>query len=224
MLLSTTFGQSLYEVHAVQAGEGGGLWVTFLTSAFVQGEKECYAVYEVEVLVRIERRVIAQHRRIVRLYSTRDERPINQNVLSWSFEALPSHARWEVLVWDSLRQTATMQSGTFSKDKWAIPFPEWGAGVSPDMLTPTLTVLYHLPAGIYLGQAALYQSESTLPELKRFLSIEERRFTLHASGGWDTLRLNWRVEELPAGAYLVGLYLYRGEALLYQSFYSVRRR
>ncbi len=200
------------------------MWITFPTSAFIQAEKECYAIYEVEVLVRMDQRVLAHHRRIVRLYSTNDERPTNRNVLFLSFDTLPSHARWEVLVWDPLRQIATLQSGTFSKDKWAIAFSEWGAGVSVGILTPTLMILYRLPAGIYLGQAALYQSASTLPELKRFLSIEERRFTLHASGKWDTLRLSWRMEELPPGAYLVGLYLYRGEALLYQLFYSVRRR
>jgi hypothetical protein len=85
-------------------------------------------------------------------------------------------------------------------------------------------IWYSVPSGTYLGQAALYQAESSLPQLTRYLSIEERRFTLQAPRGYDSVSLRWRVPELPAGRYLIGLYLYRGEALQFQAYYPALRK
>lgn len=224
MPLSMTCGQNPFEVQAVRIAGESRIWLLFSPGAYIQGDGYCYAIYEVELLIRRDRRVYAQYQRTVRLRSSPAEQPENENVLSWAFSDLPADAQWELLVRDAMRHTTAYQRGTFSEGRWAVAFSEIGRGFITGELRASLLVLYRLPPGVYLGQAALYRSASALPELKQYLSIEERRFTLRATGGWDTLRLGWRVEELPPDAYLIGLYLYRGEALLYQTFYSARRR
>lgn len=59
-------------------------------------------------------------------------------------------------------------------------------------------------------EVALYQAESSLPGLKRYLSLQEQRFLGVKSPGIDTLRLAWRKAELVPGEYLIGIYAYRG--------------
>lgn len=224
MLLSTTCGQNPFEVQAIHTPGESRLWVTFSPAAYLQGEGYCYAVYEVELIIRSGKRIYASVQRTFHLRGSLEEQPADKNTFSWAFPELPSDAVWEVLIRDVVRRTVAFRGGSFASERWAVAFSESGKGLTIGELTPSLLVLYRLPPGVYLGQAALYRSASALPELKQYLSIEERRFTLRASGGWDTLRLAWRVEELPHDAYLMGLYLYRGEALLYQTFYSARRK
>ncbi|MCX8111607.1 MAG: hypothetical protein N3E49_00195 [Bacteroidia bacterium] len=224
MLLNTTFGQNPFEVQAVRSPSEAYLWILFSPASYIQAEGYCMGRYDVEILVRNQQRPYVYHRRSLFLRSTSAELPETSNLFSWKLPPLPETASWEVVVWDQQTRRVFFQTGSFSSEQWAVAFSEVGQGFASGVLLASLMVLYHLPAGTYLGQAALYQSASTLPELRRYLSIEERRFTLHASGRWDTLRLNWRVEDLPSNAYLIGLYLYKGEELQYQYFYSVRRR
>lgn len=224
MPLSTTFGQNLFEVQAVYKHGSARLWLLFSPSAYIQIDTLCYAAYQVEILIRDSTRVYGQYRHTVHLYSSSDEIPRSNNLLSWTLADLPFPIRWEVTVWDALRQRVAFQSGTFSSDQWAVIFSKIGAGYDRTTLSASTEVVYFLPNETYIGQAALYKERAALPELRQYLSIEERRFTLRGQEGWDTLHLYWRVEDLPPGAYLIGLYLYKGEALPYQAFYSVRRK
>lgn len=222
MPLNMIYGQSLFEVKTLYTPFESRLWILFLPEAYLQGDTGCYAFYEVEILIRDSLRVYSRQVRYLRLFSTYSEMPSNQNMWSISLVKMPPHLQWEVIVWDRERRWGTSQRGTFSKEGWALSLFRHGEGYTIRNLTESQLVIYTLPSATYLGQAALYKGESSLPELTRYLSIEERRFTLQASGKWDTLRLSWRVKELPAGAYLVGLYVYQGENLYSQSFQSVR--
>ncbi|MCX7763967.1 MAG: hypothetical protein N2253_03610 [Bacteroidia bacterium] len=218
------YGQFPFETQAIFFPGDSRLWVLFSPAAYIQGETYCFASYTLELTIREGNRIYAYHKRTFFLQSTSDETPTSNNLFSWRLLNIPSTASWEILLWDEIRRQAFFRSGTFVSGQWAVAFSQVGMGFVQGRLSQTLTVLYRLPTGLYLGQAALYKSASTLPELKQYLSIEERRFTLQGKDKWDTLKLHWRPEELPLGGYLIGLYLYRGEALLYQFLYSVRRK
>ncbi|MCS6896011.1 MAG: hypothetical protein NZZ60_07715 [Bacteroidia bacterium] len=224
MLLSTTFGQSPFEVQALYRNGSARLWLLFLPAAYVQGDSLCYAEYHIEVLIRDGVRVYGHYHRRVYLYASSVELPQSNNLFSWNLSGLPFPLQWEVVVWDAARQSAVSRSGIFSSDQWAVLFSQNGRGYDRASLSASMEVVYHLPNDTYIGQAALYKEEAALPELRQYLSIEERRFTFQARNAWDTFHLYWRVEDLPPGAYLIGLYLYKGEELAYQAFYSVRRK
>jgi hypothetical protein len=73
-------------------------------------------------------------------------------------------------------------------------------------------------------EVALYQAESKLPGMQRYLSLQERRFLGVKTQRVDTLRLDWREEELRAGEYLIGVYAYRGNSVAAEAFYRVFKR
>ena len=225
MLLSTTFGQnnpcSLQWIYSPEATE---VWLVFEPGAFIQGPTGCYAHYEVELIVRDSVQVYGRLLRRLTLLSTSEEVPLQPNILQARWPKLPVGVKWEVVIWDLEQRQAHFRQGHLSAQAWQANFFRVGAGYTTDQLGAEQLWLYRAAPGIYLGQAALYQAESSLPELTRYLSLQEKRFSVRATAGIDTLRLLWQQEDLPPGRYLIGLYLYQGEEPRYQAFYPVRRR
>jgi len=129
-------------------------------------------------------------------------------------------------VWDVARQQLFYQEGTLPahEESWALLVCEENPGGYTGTLTASQRLWLAIEPGTYLGQAALYQAESSLPELTRYLSIEEKRFTLQASAPLEGYTFSWGVTDLPRGSYLIGVFLYQGEELRYQAYYPVRRR
>jgi len=73
-------------------------------------------------------------------------------------------------------------------------------------------------------EVALYQAESSLPGVKRYLSLQEQRFVGVGKREIDTLWLSWREAELLPGEYLVGIYAYQGRKVIAEAFYQVVRK
>lgn len=218
MLLNMTFGQKPFEVYTIHHSMESRLWCLFSPTLYIQAGDSCYGRYEIELLIRDSIRVYFWGRRTVCLYSTKVEEPLTSNLITWEFKGLPPSAQWNMTVWDMERFCFYERFGSFALDRWAVIFSEIGAGYTAERLTPSQMIIYLLPEGTYLGQAAVYRRESALPGLRQYLSVEERRFTLRTQAKWDTLRLSWHIEELRFRDYLLGLYLYQGESLRYQAF------
>ncbi|MCS7189053.1 MAG: hypothetical protein RMJ66_04990 [Bacteroidia bacterium] len=221
------YGHNLFEVRWIIGPFATHLWLVFEPAHYVQASEECIAQYEVEVFLRDSSRVYAYSRKTLRLKSTLQELPTTPNFAHFKWENIPSHSiQWEISVWDLERYVNTLQKGFLPppKESWSVSLFYWGKGVNSSSLNPSHLCLYSVPKGTYLGQVALYHAESSLPELTRYLSIEERRFTINASGELDTLQLYWRVRDLLPGRYLIGFYLYKREELVYGAFYPVLRK
>ncbi|MEN2993297.1 MAG: hypothetical protein ABDH91_07060 [Bacteroidia bacterium] len=225
-LALTSYGQNPFEVIARADGQRLRLWVLFSPSAFVQYPNFCRGEYLVEVLL-LRARSVAYHlqRRFLGL-STPQEEPLGPNYLFWDLPKPPEAETYQVIIWDVARQRVFYEKGDLqaAQREWQVSFFPIGKGLSRNELAAEQLCLYRVAPGFYLVQAALYQGETTLPELTRYLSIEEQKLTVYGTGKWDTLRLRWRSEGLPKGAYLVGLFFYREDQLAYQALYPVRLR
>ncbi|MCX7607141.1 MAG: hypothetical protein N2170_07765, partial [Bacteroidia bacterium] len=206
MLPNMTCGQNPFEIRWLAAEGFCQLWLFFSPAAYIQGEVNCYARYEVEVIFRDSLQIYHRIVRTLSLSSTPDEIPLCPNHFSWETHLSTSTLTWEILVWDTERRISFYRKGPPSPNPESriVSFFLTGNGADPALLTSRQSCLYRFPPGLYLGQAALYKGEASLPELTRYLSIEERRFTLEATGKIDTLYLSWRTEELPSGRYLLG--------------------
>lgn len=224
MLLNTTSGQNPCNVQWIYSPEAAEVWMVFEPGAFLQGPEGCYAYYEIELTLRDSVRVYGRFLRRLAFQSTSQEVPRTPNLLHARWPNLPPGLKWEVLVWDAERKQAYFYQGSLNPQAWQVSLFRIGAGYTTEQLTAEQLWLYRAASGTYLGQAALYQAESSLPELTRYLSLQERRFSVKASMHIDTLRLIWQQGDLPPGKYLIGLYLYQGEEPRYQAFYPVRRR
>lgn len=225
MLLSTTFGRSPFEVRVFPTAQETLLWLFFSPSEYIQREHTCSASYEVEFLVRDSLRIYYRLVREVYLESDEQEVPLTMNVMTWRVPLFSAGLKWEVLLWDKERQHSFWKEGFFSTPSTPIisVFMQ-GKGYSLEDFTREQVIEYIMPKGVYWAEVALYRGEQSLPELVRYLSVEERRLTLQATGQWDTLRLYWRPEEFPPGQYLIGIFFYRGGRLCQEWLHPVRRR
>ncbi|MCS6790041.1 MAG: hypothetical protein NZ580_03585 [Bacteroidia bacterium] len=225
MLLSTTFGRSPFEVRVLPAAQEALIWLFFHPSEYIQREHSCSASYEIELIIRDSLRIYYRFVRDVYVESSGEEVPLTMNTLSWRVPLRSAGLKWEVLLWDKERHQSSWKEGFFSA---ALP-PVYsvflqGKGYSLEDFTREQVIGYVLPKGAYWAEVALYRGEQTLPELIRYLSIEERRFILQATGTWDTLRLSWRPEEFPAGRYLVGIFFYQGGRLCLEWLHPILRK
>lgn len=224
MLLSTTSGQNPLSLQWIYSSQAAEVWIVFEPGSFLQGPEGCYAHYEIELTLRDSVRVYGRLLRRLRFYSTSQEIPRTPNLLHIRWPELPPGLQWEVVVWDVERRQAYFRQGYIDPQAWQVSLFRIGEGYTAEELSAEQLWLYRAAPGAYLGQAALYQAESSLPQLTRYLSIQEKRFSVQASTDIDTLRLRWQEEDLPPGKYLIGLYLYQGEEPRYEAFYPVRRR
>lgn len=228
MLPNTTFSQNPFEVRWLRTDPVLYGWLLFSPAFFLQGEGICFAHYQVTIILRDSLRVFAQYNKKLSFTSTTYEEFLQPNLFSFHAR-LPlgsTTPRWEVCVYDEERHQVYYETGTLASPTraWAVSFFQEGLGWHTNLLSEKQVWYYSVPAGTYLGMAALYGAERSVPELTRYLSIEERRFTVRATGQIDTLWLDWLSQELPPGRYLIGLYLYAGEKPLFQAFYPVRRK
>ncbi len=226
MLPNTTCGQNPCEVRFLRSRDTLLIALFFSPGAFVQADSVCYGMYEVTLILRDSLRVQVHRKAHLLLSSTPDEKPLTPNYLLWGYEPLPKGTKWEVEVWDVARQQFFYQQGTLPahEESWSLLVFEEGPGGYISTLTASQTLWLTPEPGTYLGQTALYQAESSLPELTRYLSIEEKRFTLQASAPLEKHTFSWGITELPRGSYLIGIFLYQGEELRYQAYYPVRRK
>ncbi|GIV22707.1 MAG: hypothetical protein N3A68_06570 [Bacteroidia bacterium] len=223
-----TFSQNPFEVRWLRTDSVIQGWLLFSPASFLQGQGICFARYEVTIILRDSLRVFAQYNKKLSFTSTIYEELLQSNILSFPTR-LPfsdTALRWEIYVYDEERYKVYYETGTLPPPTvaWEVSFFQEGLGWSINALSDKQVWYYSVPAGTYLGMAALYVAERSVPELTRYLSIEEKRFTVRATGGIDTLWLEWLTKELPPGRYLIGLYLYAGEKPLFQAFYPVRRK
>lgn len=226
MLPSTICGQNPCEVRFLVSRDTLVMALFFSPAAFVQVDSLCYGEYEVEVILRDSFQVRVHRKAHLQLSSTSEEKPLTPNYLVWGSRPLPRGMKWELWVWDAQRLQGFYQQGHLPphEEGWSLLVSEEGQGGHLRILTASQRLFLAIEPGTYLGQIALYQAESSLPELTRYLSIEEKRFTLQASAPLAGHTFSWRIMDLPPGFYLIGVFLYQGEELRYQAYYPVRRR
>lgn len=226
MLPSTTCGQNPCEVRFLVSRDTLLIALFFSPGAFVQADSVCSGAYEVTLILRDSLQLRVHRKARLLLSSTTDEKPLTPNYLLWGYAPMPEGTKWEVEVWDRERQQLFYQQGSLPpyEESWSLLVFEEGPGGHLATLTAAQHLLLAIEPGTYLGQAALYQAESSLPELTRYLSIVEKRFTLQTSAPLEKYALSWGITELPRGSYLIGVFLYQGEELRYQAYYPVRRR
>ncbi len=222
---STTSGPKPYEYHLLQAPPHLILILAFSPEAFIQKGDSCVGRYQIRLTIWEGRSLRFSGERRLTFYATSAGRPHSPNLYAWHIPITLSAAplAWLLECWDMEQNQVWIDADTFKASSFRplflgcegtlCSFSEILSQTQILLTSPTPTV-----------EVVLYQTESKLPGVQRYLSLQERRFVQVKTARPDTLRLNWRKDELKAGEYLIGIYAYRGNTVVAEAFYRVLKR
>ncbi len=218
-------GPKPHEYHFLQTADQWILTLSFSPEAFLQKSDTCVGRYQIRLTLWQGNHLLFSGERQLVFYASRTGIPDPSNLYTWP---LPIETPSTPLTWllechdTELHQTwvdsDTLRPGSF---KPLFLSCEGKLCSFSEILSYTRIILTS-PAPIV--EVVLYQAESKLPGVQRYLSLQERRFLRVRTAQLDTLSLDWRKEELNAGEYLTGIYAYRGKAVVGEAFHRVTMR
>jgi len=222
---STTSGPKPYEYHLLQGPPDPVLILNFSPEAFFQKGDSCEGRYQIRLTIWEGQSLRFSGERHLTFYATSTGLPHSPNLYAWHIPITPSSGplTWLLECWDIELKQAWIDTDTLKASSFRPLFLgcEGTLCSFSEILSQTQIILTS-PAPIV--EVVLYQAESKLPGVQRYLSLQEQRFLQVKTTRIDTLRLNWRKDELKAGEYLVGIYAYRGNSVVAEAFYRVLKR
>jgi len=222
---STTSGPKPYEYHLLQAPSHLLLTLAFSPEAFIQKGDSCEGNYQIRLTLWAQQSLCFSGERRLTFYATSTGLPYTPNLYTWHIPITPSSTplTWLLECWDTQQNQVWIDADTLKAGSFKPLFLgcEGTLCSFSEILSQTQVILTS-PTPIV--EVILYQAESKLPGVQRYLSLQERRFIRVKTAYADTLRLNWRKDELKAGEYLIGIYAYRGNLVIAEAFYRVFKR
>lgn len=221
---STTFGPKPYEGRLIETSRHLVLILAFSPEAFIQKGAYCEGRYQVRLTLWQGQHLLFWGEKRLTFRASSTGLPDSSNLHVWALPVPPSaRLRWTLECWDIEQSRAWMESDTFQPGAFQPLFlsSKGTLGSFSEILAQSAIILI---SPTPMVEVALYQAESKLPGMQRYLSLQERRFLGVKTQRVDTLRLDWREEELRAGEYLIGIYAYKGNAVAAEAFYRVFKR
>ncbi len=222
---NTTFGPKPYEHRFLQAPQGLTLTLVFSLEAFTQKGDSCEGHYQIRLTLWEGQSLRFSGEKRLTFYATSTGLPHTPNLSAWEIPIDPIDAplTWLLECWDLERKQAWVEVDTLKPGSFEPLFVACeGKLCSFSEIHARAQIILASPTSIV--EVVLYQAESKLPGVQRYLSLQERRFLRVKVGGIDTLSLDWRKEELTKGEYLVGIYAYRGSSVVAEAFYRVIKK
>jgi len=222
---STTSGPKPYEYHLLQAPSHLILTLAFSPEAFIQKGDSCEGHYQLRLTIWEGSSLRFSGERRLTFYATPTGLPHSPNLYTWPIPITPSSTplTWLLECRDTEQKQTWIDTDTLKASSFRPLFLGCEGTLCrfSEILSQTQIILTS-PTPIV--EVVLYQAESRLPGVQRYLSLQERRFVQVKTAQIDTLRLNWRKDELRTGEYLVGIYAYRGSSVVAEAFYRVFKR
>jgi hypothetical protein len=222
---STTSGPKPYDVRLLTFSHRLFLTLAFNPETFVQKDTFCEGRYELRLSLWQAGRLLFWGERKLTLRAHSTGQPDATNLHTWPIPlTLPAYPITCTLeCWDKEYHQVWIETDTIKSPAFSPLFVSYEKNLySFSEIGMQNFVILASPAPVV--EVVLYQAESSLPGLKRYLSLQEQRFVGVGSKGIDTLRLSWRKAELLPGEYLIGIYAYRGSKVVAEGFYQVVRK